>query len=191
MSLEFTPPVDTFSMADPGGILRPSWSEELRFGGALLWAEEMRALVAHPARLQRFGFSKYRTSFLLPHPNLCFSFGGVAALLRLTPPTSQFLHLKHIILTCVFRVLQPSPQLTGEHFHRSLKKPELSLWGPPGSASLAKHHAFEVRAAAAGVKASFRPVAERHSQRAAEWRGWFVSLHFVMDTRGDSTFWLL
>ena len=83
MSLEFTPPVDTFSVADPGGILRSSWSEELRFGGALLWAEEMRALVAHPARLQRFRFSKYRTSFLLPHPNLCFSFGGSSSFIEI------------------------------------------------------------------------------------------------------------
>lgn len=115
VSLEFTPPVDTFSMADPGGVLRPSWSEGLRFGGALLWAEEMRALVTHPARLQRFCFCKCRTFLLFfsPTPTSVSLLAGAAALLRLTPPTSQFLHLKHIIVTCVFRVLQPSPQLRG------------------------------------------------------------------------------
>lgn len=116
MSLEFTPPVDTFSMADPGGVLCPSWSEGLRFGGALLWAEETRALVAHPARLQRFYLFLQVQNFLLffsPIPTSVSLLAGVAALLRLTPPTSQFLRLKHIILTCVFRVLQPSPQLRG------------------------------------------------------------------------------
>ena len=83
MSLEFTPPVDTSSMADPGDVLRLSWGEGLRFGGALLWAEEMRALVTHPARLQRFYLSLQVQNFLLffsSTPTSVSFLVGVAAL---------------------------------------------------------------------------------------------------------------
>ena len=129
-------PADASSVAGLRGVLCLSWG--LALGQPFCG---LKAPGAHPARQPEVLFvyffflaSAELSSFLLPYPNLCFFSGGSSCIeIESTrqPVLSLTAHDSKVLSE--FRVLQPSPQSTLEHFHHSIKEPRpLSLRWPSG-----------------------------------------------------------